>query len=40
MTINEIIKNEITDEKFTDDEIIDMAYGIRNFDARVAGMTK
>ena len=40
MTINEIITNETTEDNFTDDQIIYMAYGIRNFDARVAGMNK
>ena len=40
MTINEIIENEITEENFTDDEIQDMAFGIKYFDARVAGMKK
>jgi hypothetical protein len=40
MNINEIIKNKIEEDFFTDTQIQEMAYELRNFNARVAGMKK
>jgi len=38
--MNEIIINETPADNFSDDEIKEMSYAIRNFDARTAGMKK